>query len=142
MQKQNFGTLKMGELRFDSQNSNVNIPEHVQVVSVKLKYQYVNGEATETVSKISLNVLDVNAVKVAASAGFSLEEMPMIYAEIDNPELVTMLKNQVEKLVDKQVTTNGSSLALRWIRTGDGGRWGGLKLILNKQSFAQPEAKQ
>ncbi|GEO65752.1 hypothetical protein [Levilactobacillus spicheri] len=133
---------KVGLMRFDAGSSNLDIPAQVQVISTSEKNRYVDGERTETVEKIALSVLDTKVVAVAERVGVSLSDMPAIFAEIQDPEMVKKLTGQSDKLVGKILSTANASLALRWVAFGRSGGWNGLKLVLDPiQAFSRKESK-
>ena len=124
-------STKIGQLTAKASETNVEVPTAIQIISATARNKYVDGIQTDTIVKIAMQAIDLKAVEVAKSAGFELSEMPSFTVEIIDEKLVAQLSTQTENLVGKIISTNNSSVSLRWISRGQGGSWGGLKLVLD-----------
>lgn len=134
--KQDMMQPKIGELRFPVLGSNVEVPEVVLVTSATARQAYVNGEKTDTISKIALTVVDSKLAEIAKENGLSIESFPTIFAEIQDTKIVKALAEGLEeKVVGKVIPTKGALIALRWTGFGDRGRWGGIKLVFSSSDL-------
>lgn len=123
---------KLGTFFAEVAKTNVDVPAVIQIVSAIARNEYVNGVATDTVSKIAMQAIDEKAVEVAKAAGFELTDMPSFTVEIQDENLVEKLATQYESLVGKKLSTATAQVGLRWVSRGQSGSWGGLKLILTE----------
>jgi len=141
MKRQNLITTKISDLRFPIAGSNVDVPKVAVIVDASNKFAYIDGEQTDTVTKISLSLIDEKTVVVAKQAGLDMSSLPTFAAEIQGTDAVAQLKDHADKLIDQKIPTESASLALRWIGFGDRGRWGGLKLIFDHFQSTSPSIK-
>lgn len=125
-------STKIGEFVVKASETNVEIPQVIQIVHAVPRYQYVDGVATDTVAKIAMQAIDEKAVKVALDAGFELSEMPTFTVELQDNALVAELISQIDKLIGQKLSTGNSLIGLRWVSRSQSGSWGGLKLILTE----------
>ena len=125
-------STKIGQLTAKASETNVEVPTAIQIISATARNKYVDGIQTDTIVKIAMQAIDLKAVEVAKSAGFELSEMPSFTVEIVDEKLVAQLSAQTDKLAGQILSTNNSSISLKWISRGQSGNWGRLKLILNE----------
>lgn len=121
---------KLGTLFSKANETNVDVPPVIQIVSATNRNKYIDGIATDTILKIAMQAIDIKAVEVAKTAGFELADMPTFTVEIQNEKLVEAFSAQSEKLVGQKLLTENAQIGLRWVSRGQTGSWGGLKLIL------------
>lgn len=125
-------STKIGQLTAKASETNIEVPTAIYVISGTAKNKYIDGMQTDTIQKIALQAVDLKAVEVAKNAGFELSEMPSFSVEIIDEKLVAQLATQIDKLVNRTLSTNNALISLKWISRGQSGNWGGLKLILNE----------
>ncbi|MGX7030847.1 hypothetical protein ACWN8B_05740 [Vagococcus zengguangii] len=131
-QKLKLTGTKLGILVAKASETNVEIPTQIQIITATTRNEYVNGIATDTISKIALTALDEKAVQAATAAEIDLTDMPAFIVEIQDKNLVNKLATQTEKLIGQKLSTENSLIALRWVSKGQSGSWNGLKLILTQ----------